>query len=96
MPSTSWVVLVLAELVEPRGHDVRETRDLHARPIVGPRDLHARPIVAPDGFTGLQVAAFIKFAFFGVGAAASGGFSYQFGFSRRCGGLRCFFPVKLK
>ena len=46
MASTSWVVLALAELAEPRGHDVREGRDLHAQPNVGPRDLHAQPIAS--------------------------------------------------
>ena len=47
IPSTSWFALALAELAQPRGHDVREGRALHAEPIVGPRDLHAEPIVGP-------------------------------------------------
>ena len=38
MPSTSWVVLALAELAEPRGHDVHKSRELLAQPIVGARD----------------------------------------------------------
>ena len=38
IPSTSWVVLALAQLAQPRGHDVQEGRELVAEPIVGARD----------------------------------------------------------